>query len=1066
MKSNLKQFALLWLLLMVAVAAKAGDVTATWDFKSMAAGAVHYERNAGTVASDVEGVVLTVDATKGKLNSRGSDAQFNAGTIIRIPVKSTRDHVSVISYPGYHKYTVGGTAADADSVWHKATTQEVANGYVEVVGTDASYLYKIQTTFVSPLQEKNLYDTDFTDWEAVNYGTFKTDPTVPAVTEVVATKYSHENLTFTYWGTGCFPTEDGKNIGQTGYLIAGKYSKEVAAEPYIETSTLSSITKIEFSQYATGSDRGWKVFAKGDGDTDWQLMSTQPVSKSREVTPTTVDINKTNVKLRFENLVPSQNAYMTELHIYGNVDMSQAPALATFTANGTTYQAADVFDQDEDGNFFTTVEVSKTETMVGADNPITATAENGTLAEIAYKSVPGTDNGGKPAADVTIPVVFKGATAQYIIHFVWKPDFTVNYYDADGTTKVASQTVEKDAAIGELNNGSTVTVPEGSKFRGWLFNPKGDEKANDATVVTNEKLNLYALVTDIEGDEANERNVYDLKNKYFYVEDHEAFVPTSAYSYNGSQHGLDLKPGAVKLLVGGNATIIIEACKYNKAPMILTDAGGNTLGTIDVPENDGEKTTLKYTGKAGELTLSFDGEIYLHALTIINTGTGDIAKNSDGYYVAEPGNGNSFLNILDIIEANEDGSSRVKIFLPDGVYDLGQKVKTAFPVDNLSIIGQSMENTIIVTAPDFSIEGLGSADMFNNDKQNIYFQDISLKNALDYYSSKGAGRAAVIQDRGNRTIYKNVRMLSYQDTYYSQNTAMQSYFADCDIHGTVDFICGGGDVRFQNTTLSLEGRKQDGTGGRTITAPTTTTNFGYVFDGCRIADLANGKGDWNFGRTWQNDPVCVFLNTTLDANAEATLIATRWIEKGMNNKDPKVFGEYGTKNENGDDITPVSNKISSYTVHLETVLSETEAAAYAYDKMFTDWDPRALSGQLAIAGATVSDGTLSWEPATGATAYAVFKNNVFQTIVTQPSYAGADDTNTWSVRAANEMGGFGEPTEATVTNGISAVNSAKKVSATYYSLNGMKLSRPQKGINLCVNRLSDGKEVTGKVMIK
>ena len=1063
MKSNLKQFALLCLLLMVAIAAKAGDVTATWDFKSMAAGAVHYEGNAGTVASDVEGVELTVDATKGKLKSRGSDAQFNKNTIIRIPVKSTRDYVSVISYPGYHNYTVDGTAADADTVRHKATTQEVASGYVEVVGTGGSYLYKIQVTHVSPLQEKEIYETDFTNWEAIDRKANNEAPTVVNL----STKYSHEDFTFTLCGVGADPEGTNNKFPDiTGYMISAKYTNEVSAhEPYAMTSALANVTKIVFHQTATGSNRGWAVAARTAGSDQWEVIYNQSIGNARGE-DVTVEVNRENVELKFYNFNQAQNAYMTELHIYGNVDMSQAPALATFTANGTTYQAADVFDQDEDGNFFTTVEVSKSEMMVDADHPITAMAQNGTLGEISYKSVPSTDNGDKPAADVIIPIVFKDATAQYTIHFVWKPDFTVNYYDADGTSKVASQTVEKDAVLGKLNDGSTVTVPEGSKFRGWLFKPRSDEKAKATTVVTDKELNLYALVTDIEGDEANERNVYDLKNKYFYVEDHESFVPTSTYSYNGLQHGVYLKPGSVKLLVGGNATIIIEACKYNKAPMTLTDASGNTLGTIDVPENDGEKTTLKYNGKAGELTLSFDGEVYLHALTIINTGTSDIAKNSDGYYVAEPGNGNSFLNILDIIEANEDGSSRVKIFLPDGVYDLGQKVKTEFPVDNLSIIGQSMDNTVIVTAPDFTIEGLGSADMFYNKKQNIYFQDLTLKNALDYYGSGAAGRAAVIQDRGNRTIYKNVRMLSYQDTYYSQNASMQSYFADCDVHGTVDFICGGGDVRFQNTTISLEPRNQNGTGGRTITAPTTTTNYGYVFDGCKIVDLANGKGDWNFGRTWQNEPICVFLNTTLDTNAEATLIGTRWIERGMNNKDPKVFGEFGTKNENGDDITPASNKISSYTVNLETVLSETKAAGYAYDKMYTDWDPRALSEQLVTAKATVSNGTLSWDPVTGATAYAVFKNNVFQALVTQPSYAGADDTSTWSVRAANSMGGFGEPIKASIVNAVAEISTDRIVSTSYYSMNGTKLSRLQQGVNLRVSHLSDGTTITDKVVVK
>ena len=203
---------------MVAVAAKAGDVTATWDFKTMAAGAVHYEGNAGTVASDVEGVELTVDATnKGKLKSRGSDAQFNKNTIIRIPVKSTKDHVSIISYPGYHNYTVGGIAADADTVWHKATTQEVESGYVEVVGTGGSYLYKIQVTHVSPLQEKVIYETDFTNWEAIDRKANNETPTVLNL----STKYSHEDFTFTLCGVGADPEGTNNKFPDiTGYMTS------------------------------------------------------------------------------------------------------------------------------------------------------------------------------------------------------------------------------------------------------------------------------------------------------------------------------------------------------------------------------------------------------------------------------------------------------------------------------------------------------------------------------------------------------------------------------------------------------------------------------------------------------------------------------------------------------------------------------------------------------------------------------------------------------------------------------------------------------------------------------
>ena len=114
MKKKLLQTALTILMLIMAMVARAGDVVALWDFKTMASGAVAIQGTPGTVLSNVDGIVLEVDATQGKLQSRGSDAQFNAGTIIRVPVKSAKDSVIVTSYPGYHKYTVGGTAAADD----------------------------------------------------------------------------------------------------------------------------------------------------------------------------------------------------------------------------------------------------------------------------------------------------------------------------------------------------------------------------------------------------------------------------------------------------------------------------------------------------------------------------------------------------------------------------------------------------------------------------------------------------------------------------------------------------------------------------------------------------------------------------------------------------------------------------------------------------------------------------------------------------------------------------------------------------------------------------------------
>ena len=175
MKRNLLRLGLLSLLLVFAFIAKAQNVTAVWDFqKNLPEGintAANFQGNEGDLASTVEGITMHVNATQGKLKGRTSDAQYNVGTILQIPVKSAKDVVTVTTYPNYHNLTVGGKAATADVTEYNATSAEVAKGYVEVVATGQSYLYQIKVVHVSAIQEKALYTT------AVSY-THLTLPTI------------------------------------------------------------------------------------------------------------------------------------------------------------------------------------------------------------------------------------------------------------------------------------------------------------------------------------------------------------------------------------------------------------------------------------------------------------------------------------------------------------------------------------------------------------------------------------------------------------------------------------------------------------------------------------------------------------------------------------------------------------------------------------------------------------------------------------------------------------------------------------------------------------------------
>lgn len=70
-------------------------------------------------------------------------AQFNVNTAIRIPVSSTSEILTVVSYPGQYNYTIGGVAATANTTVHNITAAEVTTGYTEIIATSGAYLYSI-----------------------------------------------------------------------------------------------------------------------------------------------------------------------------------------------------------------------------------------------------------------------------------------------------------------------------------------------------------------------------------------------------------------------------------------------------------------------------------------------------------------------------------------------------------------------------------------------------------------------------------------------------------------------------------------------------------------------------------------------------------------------------------------------------------------------------------------------------------------------------------------------------------------------------------------------------------
>ena len=1078
MKRNLLRFGLLSLLLVFACIAKAQDVTAIWDFqKNLPEGintATNFQGTTGDVNSTVEGITMHVDATAGKLKGRTSDAQFNTGTKLQIPVKSAKDVVTVTSYPNYHNYTIGGVAATADVTNHKATSAEVAQGYVEVIATGGCYLYQVKVVHVSSIQEKALYSTDFTNWEAIDRA--------KATDEVVKVKtlYSKEELSFTFNGVGVYPAGTNAKFPEiTGFMQTAKYTGEYkAAEPSVVTSPLASITKITLHQAATGGKRGIKVSVKGDGDADWVAIHNVAIANAKGE-DLTLDVNRTNCQIKFENFNLGQNAYVTDLAIYGNVDMSKSPMLGSFFLNGEKYHAADLFAEGASGKQVATVLISKKANLISETNPLTEIAtDNGNIKSVTYATI---GEGAEQKTVATIVVESNGDEATYELTVGFKPDFTLTYYDVDGKTVLGTQTVEQDAEIEKFLDGTTekVTVADGKKFRGWASDQKKDSQKFTTSSVITESAALYALVTDIETASGTARYDYDLQKEGFDINDHEA-IEVEGGKWHDATHGWTFNADSkVKVLMGGKGYIKMALCQYSgSGKIILSDPQGKEVASIDAKASkDGNSGILQNPStESGFYTLSFEGTAYLHNLSIVNMTDPAFAQNGN-WYTVKAGDAQSFITTLEVVNGENAAADAARsfIFLPNGTYNLGDQCLTNISGNNISLIGESMDKTIIVNKPAIENEGIGTTATLLNTGNNLYMQDITLQNALEYYKSGSAGRAVCLQDRGTQTICKNVKMLSYQDTYYSNepNGKGQFYFEDSEIHGTVDYVCGGGDVYFNRVLFVNESRKEGVKNGEdVIAAPNSKSEWGYIFKDCTIENKAKA---FSLGRSWNNITRLTWLNTTINQKDEILNDDKKYAYFTINAMGDAMADKFRLdvlKDAEGNVFSPAEKKVifknsdaTKQKAEENIILTDEEAATFTLNAVFGDWRPETKAAQATATATTLKDGKLSW---TGdAKMYLVAKDGKFYTLTTENTLAVDDDKASFTVRAANDMGGFGAAT-GSVSTGINSIMTTETAVAktAIFAADGTQLSTLQKGINIVVKTMSDGSKKTSKIIIK
>lgn len=443
----------------------------------------------------------------------------------------------------------------------------------------------------------------------------------------------------------------------------------------------------------------------------------------------------------------------------------------------------------------------------------------------------------------------------------------------------------------------------------------------------------------------------------------------------------------------------------------------------------------------------------------------------------------TFTEAIAAAEKRDDTSKRFRIFIKQGDYVIPASQTetiegydgvmypspiTRITTPNISIIGEGMDNTSIVnTVPDVEldsqygpqnpIEGLHknqTIDLGKNATQT-YIQDLTIRSGM----KDKRGRNGALEDASDKTICMDVCLMGYQDTYLSNNSNGRFYFEGGRLRGNTDYLCGKGDVFYNGVELMMAGNGY-------ICAPSQPKQYGYVFSGCTIKGESQGiDGQYTLGRPWgDGTPIALYINTVMEVQPKAD----GWNE--MSGGWPARFAEYNSMTASGTVINLDNRKKTFGDGHENNpVLTAAEAAGLTVQNVMgggDDWDPTSATEQASAPKNVTLDGTtLTWDASDYVLCWAVCKDGKVIGFTTEPSYTVDDPNATYSVRAANEMGGLGEATEAGIADGIATATDATATGkAAYYNLGGVKTDSQQKGITIRVSTLNDGTTTATKVI--
>jgi pectinesterase len=309
---------------------------------------------------------------------------------------------------------------------------------------------------------------------------------------------------------------------------------------------------------------------------------------------------------------------------------------------------------------------------------------------------------------------------------------------------------------------------------------------------------------------------------------------------------------------------------------------------------------------------------------------------ANDYFVDSTGAGGAFTTIQAAINAVPAGTAanRTNIFIAPGVYieTTGASANLNVNKPFLTFIGQgaSPEDVVIQN----SVAGLTGATRLQSSANDFLATNLTFRNTR----GDNNGQAVALRNSADRSAFKNVRFVGFQDTLLAENRVRQ-YYLESYITGDTDFVFGNATAVFDKCIINSSD-------GSFVSAPETDAEsaIGLVFLNSTLT--RNGPPGASpssayLARPWHWEqagklPSVTFIHTKMDAHIR-TAGWDPWDLSGNPNTNPDAttrFSEFGTLDLAGSPLPLDANGVPIGRVPWADPMTADQANAYTLANIF------------------------------------------------------------------------------------------------------------------------------------